>query len=174
MTPSPRPDLSWRDIQHLCVQSAQIVNPGDEDWELTAAGRPYNYKFGFGKLDAFEFVTAAQKWQPVKPQAWVELPAIQIEDGTMDEKGNFDGGRLITEDGVSSEAEVTWQTLENNNFDKLEHVTVNVWIEHSRRGDVEVELISPKGIKSMLAETRKRDGDRRGFMGWRFMTVKHW
>lgn len=150
------------------------MNPGDEDWELTATGRPYSYKYGFGKLDAYDFVTAAQKWTTVKPQAWVELSPVQIEDGTMNEKGEFDGGRRITAAGITSDIEVTWQTLENNNFDKLEHVTVNVWIEHTRRGDVEVELTSPHGIRSMLSEKRKLDSNRRGYQGWRFMTVKHW
>lgn len=92
----------------------------------------------------------------------------------MNVKGEFDSGKRITADGITSDIEVTWQTLENNNFDKLEHVTVNVWIEHTRRGDVEVELTSPHGIRSMLSEKRKLDSSRRGYQGWRFMTVKHW
>jgi len=39
---------------------------------------------------------------------------------------------------------------------------------------VEVELLSPKGIKSVLAARRRYDQDDKGFPGWRFMTLKHW
>jgi len=64
--------------------------------------------------------------------------------------------------------------LELNNFEVLEHVTVRVWITHDRRGDVEVEVTSPKGITSVLAARRRLDADKNGFPGWRFMSVKHW
>ncbi|EJD00927.1 uncharacterized protein FOMMEDRAFT_110361 [Fomitiporia mediterranea MF3/22] len=171
---SVRPDLTWRDVQHLCVKTAQVVNPSDATWELTATGQPYSYKFGFGKLDAFDFVTAAQQWTSVKPQAWVEAPPVQLENGTMDKEGKFSGGIEIEEDGVQSTIEITQEMMDENNFEALEHVTVRVWIEHSRRGDVEVTLTSPNGIRSMLAEKRHGDRDKDGFPGWRFMSVKHW
>ncbi|KAL5527160.1 hypothetical protein ACEPAG_5951 [Sanghuangporus baumii] len=171
---SVRPDLTWRDIQHLCVQTAQIVNPGDSSWELTATGRPYSYKFGFGKLDAYDFVTAAEQWTSVKPQAWIEPPAVQLANGTADANGRFSGGVAIKEGGVQSTIEVTQDMLAESNFDALEHVTVRVWIDHTKRGDVEISLLSPNGIRSMLAEKRTRDRDKDGFPGWRFMSVKHW
>jgi len=57
--------------------------------------------------------------------------------------------------------------LELNNFEVLEHVTVRVWITHDRRGDVEVEVTSPKGITSVLAARRRLDADKNGFPGWR-------
>lgn len=151
-----------------------MINPADSDWELTATGRPYSYKYGFGKLDAYEYVMAAQKWKLVKPQAWIELPPVQVEGGTMDKDGHFEGGRRIKEDGIKSEIEVTSQMLRDNNFDSLEHVTVKVWIQHTRRGDVEVELTGPHGVSSVLAEKRRNDKDPDGFRGWKFMSVKHW
>lgn len=168
------PDLGWRDIQHLCVRSAQIVNPSDEDWELTASGRPFNNKFGFGKLDALAFVTAAQTWELVKPQAWIEAPHVQLNEGTMDSEGTFTGGKYIEQQGVESTIEITKEMVEENNFETIEHVTIRLWASHDRRGDVEVTLTSPNGIRSVLAEKRKSDIDKSGFPGWRFMSVKHW
>ncbi len=155
------------------MQSAEIINPGDE-WQLTAAGKPYSYTYGFGKLDAHAFVTAAQNWTLVKPQAWVELPAVQIEGGEMDENRTMSGGERISSEGVESSVMVDKNVLNENNFESLEHVTVRVWIAHTRRGDVEVELTSPNGVTSMLAEKRKRDDDADGYPGWKFMSVKHW
>jgi len=64
--------------------------------------------------------------------------------------------------------------LKTHNFETLEHVTVRVWINHTRRGDVEVEVVSPNGIKSVLAAVRSFDSATTGFPGWQFMSVKHW
>jgi len=169
-----RPDLTWRDIQHLSVNAAEIINPDDPDWEMTAAGRRFSYKYGYGKLDGYKFVTAAQNWELVKPQAWVELPPAQVGGGTCDLEGVMEGGELIVPTGVTSSIQVTSDLLRSHNMEKLEHVTVRVWITHTRRGDVEVELMSPNGIKSILAARRLFDSASSGYPGWRFMSVKHW
>ncbi|KAH7317982.1 peptidase S8/S53 domain-containing protein [Rhizoctonia solani] len=171
-----RPDLTWRDIQHLCVRSALQINPSDPDWEKTAVGRPYSYKYGYGSLDAWTYIQAAKTWELVKPQAFLSLPPTVLDNADISRAwwGQMSGGRLIPEGGATSEVEITTQMLKDRNFEKLEHVTVRVWITHGRRGDVEVELVSPKGIKSVLAAQRKYDQDEKGFPGWRFMTLKHW
>ena len=52
-------------------KTAQMINPNDSDWERTPSGRLYSYRYGYGVLDAYAFVTAAQKWEVVKPQTWV-------------------------------------------------------------------------------------------------------
>ncbi|KAF7311443.1 PHOMO B domain-containing protein [Mycena kentingensis (nom. inval.)] len=168
-----RPELTWRDIQHLCVETARQINH-DDDWELTAAGRNYSSKYGYGTLDGAAFVTAARKWKLVNPQARVHTKTIQIEDGRMAPMGNFSGGEVIGVGGVSSVMSIKWDTLQDANFEKLEHITVRVWIDHARRGDVRIELRSPGGITSVLAEPRKYDAAKTGFPGWTMMSVKHW
>lgn len=151
-----------------------MINPDDEDWDTTAAGRKYSSKFGYGVLDGLQFVQAAREWQLVKPQARLQTRTIQIEGGTMNSMQNYSGGEVIGLGGVSSKISVKWDQLQDANFEKLEHITVRVWIDHTRRGDVEVELMSPGGIRSVLAEKRKGDSATTGFPGWRFMTIKHW
>jgi len=64
--------------------------------------------------------------------------------------------------------------LQQSNLERIEHIDIKVWITHGKRGDVEVELTSPTGVKSILAKKRVHDNDKDGFPGWRFMTVKHW
>ena len=150
------------------------MNPNDPDWEKTASGRLFSYKYGYGALDGYTYVTEAQKWQLVKPQAWMQLPAIQLAGGTMNANLEMSGGEPIGPGGVSAKITVTADTLKEHNFETLEHVTVRVWIEHSRRGDVSVELVSPNGIRSILAAPRSGDIATTGFPGWRFMSVKHW
>ncbi|KAG8907408.1 pheromone processing endoprotease [Tulasnella sp. 403] len=169
-----RPELTWRDIQHLCIATARQLNPQDPDWEKTAQGRFYSYKYGFGALDAYAFVTAAKSWSLVKPQAWIEMPQVEFNNASMSWSGEMSGGDFIPKEGLDRTMEVTQDMLAQNNFEKLEHITVKVWINHSRRGDVEVYLVSPAGIKSVLAGKRAYDEDKTGFPGWTFMTLKHW
>lgn len=168
------PDLTWRDLQHLTVRTAEVINTDDPDWDKTASGRLFSYKYGYGRLNGLALVTAAQNWEPVKPQAWVELPAVQVGDGTSNLTGEMSGGLPIVSGGVTSTVTVTQDDLERNNLEGLEHITVRVWITHDRRGDVEVEIISPNGIKSILAARRNIDSSNEGYPGWRFMSVKHW
>jgi kexin len=92
----------------------------------------------------------------------------------MDTDGNMSGGDFITKDGLENRMAITTQMLEDNNFEKMEHLRVRVWISHTRRGDVEVEVVSPSGIKSVLAGKREHDDDDSGYQGWTFMSVKHW
>lgn len=125
-------------------------------------------------LDAYAFVSAARTWELVKPQAWIEMPQIEFQNATMTWEGEMSGGRFIPPSGLNSSMDITKDILEKNNFDTLEHITVKVWINHSRRGDVEVYLISPNGVKSVLGGKRRNDDAKDGYPGWTFMTLKHW
>ncbi|KAJ7137686.1 peptidase S8/S53 domain-containing protein [Mycena epipterygia] len=170
-----RPDLTWRDIQYLCVLTARQINKDDPDWEKTALpGRFYSYKYGFGALDAYAYIKAAQNWQVVKPQVWFHSQTIQIEGGTMREFEEYSGGQFIGKGGIKSTLTITKEMVAENNLDKLEHINVKVWIQHGKRGDVEVELSSPTGIRSVLAGKRSGDNANSGYPGWTFMSVKHW
>ncbi|KAJ8087926.1 pheromone processing endoprotease [Marasmius tenuissimus] len=169
-----RPDLTWRDIQHLCVETARQDFLSGAEWETTAINRQYSYKYGYGALDGYRFVKAALDWQLVKPQSWLQTPTIQLANGTMTKDKAFSGGEFITVDGVTSTISITEDDLLRHNLEKLEHINVKVWIQHAKRGEVEVEIVSPNGIKSVLAETRQGDFADSGFPGWTFMSVKHW
>ncbi|TFK42488.1 peptidase S8/S53 domain-containing protein [Crucibulum laeve] len=169
-----RPDLTWRDIQYLCVETARMINPEDPDWEKISNNRLYSYKYGFGVLDASRYITAAKEWKLVKPQAWFHTKTVQLEGGTYSEEKSYSGGQFIGPDGVESKISITKDMLSKNNFETLEHINVKVWIHHTKRGDVEVEVISPNGIKSILGGKRESDSATTGYPGWIFMSVKHW
>jgi len=99
---------------------------------------------------------------------------LQLEGGTMNPVGNFSGGEVIGLGGVTSTISIKEDMAQQANFEKLEHIVIRVWIDHTRRGDVEVQLSSPGGVRSVLAEKRRSDDAPSGFPGWTFMTVKHW
>ncbi|KAJ3017833.1 UNVERIFIED_CONTAM: pheromone processing endoprotease [Siphonaria sp. JEL0065] len=163
---SIRPDLTWRDFQHISVRSAVPINKGDPSWLKTQSGRPYSHDFGYGKLDAYQILELAKTWTTVPPHTSFQSPFLSpTGDGTIPQEKGKD---------VRVSHTVSKDSLKQSKFGRLEHVTVTVNIEHAKRGDVNVDLISPAGIVSKLAVTRHVDNDQGGFRNWTFMSVAHW
>lgn len=150
-------------MQYLVLETAVPVNTADEDWEETAIGKLYNHRYGYGKLDAYAIVNAAKKFKLVKPQSWYHSPTLEVNQGIPQNAK-----------GLHTVIEVTKADLQKANLARIEHVTVNMNANHGKRGDMSVDLISPKGIVSHIATARKLDESGDGYNNWDFMSVKHW
>lgn len=159
---SVRNDLTWRDLQYLCFETAVPFDLEDEDWAEVGSGKLFNHKYGFGKLDAYAFVEKAKDWTLRKPQVWYHRGKEEI---------NLP---LVEDYEITSTVMIQPEHLEEANFENLEHVTVTVNINHQCRGDLVIALVSPSGTISELASARKHDDSRDGFKDWTFSTVKHW
>jgi kexin len=161
---SIRPDLSWRDLQYLQLQTAVPVHLDDADeWQTTAIGKKFSHSFGYGKIDAWATVEAAKTFKNVKPQAWFFSPWIHVNQSIPE-----------GETGLAVPYEVTADQLKEANFERVEHVTVTMNIAHTRRGDLSVDLISPAGLVSHLSTARRLDDEPEGYVDWTFMSVVHW
>ncbi|RIA85868.1 peptidase S8/S53 domain-containing protein [Glomus cerebriforme] len=158
-----RPDLTWRDMQYLQLMSAVPFNLKEPEWDRNAAGRLFSHKYGYGLLDAYRIVQNAKIFKNLGPQVFLEMPIIKVNKQIpMDTKG------------IVNSVQVTQSELDDAKFGRLEHVTVTVNIQHTRRGDILVDLISPNGIISHLGTPRMYDEHRGGLSNWTFMSVKHW
>lgn len=160
---SVRPDLGWRDMQYLAMNTAVPVNEHDGDYQATTIGKKFSHTYGYGKLDSYAIVHAAKTWKNVKPQAWYYSPWIHVN------KPIPQGDK-----GVAVSFEITEDMLKEANLERVEHVTVTMNLEHGRRGDVSVDLVSPNKIVSHLSVTRKYDESSEGYDDWTFMSVAHW
>jgi kexin len=158
-----RPDLSWRDMQYIALESAVPVDLDTGEWQTTTMGKKFSHTFGYGKIDSWKLVEVAKTWKNVKPQAWYFSPWIHVNHGIPQ-----------GDQGLKSTFEVTEDMLKQANLETLEHVTVTMNVEHKRRGDLSVELISPDGITSHIATARKLDASTDGYNDWTFMSVAHW
>lgn len=157
-----RPDLTWRDIQWLSVNTALPLDQ-ESDWQETPYGKKFSHQFGYGKLDAYQFVEAAKDWKTVKPQAWYFSPWQHVRH-TIPEG----------DQGLKSTFQVTKANLTKTNLERVEHITVTMNVNHTRRGDLMVDLISPSGIVSHLSTARRLDDVVAGYNDWTFMSVAHW
>ncbi|KAI9730958.1 MAG: pheromone processing endoprotease [Claussenomyces sp. TS43310] len=160
---SIRPDLTWRDMQYLVMQTALPVNLDTGEWQTTSIGKKYSHTFGYGKIDTWATIEAAKTFESVKPQAWFYSPWLHVNEAIP----QGDTGLAVT-------FEVTPEMLKGANLERLEHVTVTMNVDHSRRGDLSVELLSPDGITSHLSATREPDDASTGYEDWTFMSVVHW
>ncbi|GKZ84863.1 pheromone processing endoprotease [Aspergillus niger] len=160
---SVRPELTWRDVQYLMIEAAVPVHEDDGSWQDTKNGKKFSHDWGYGKVDTYTLVKRAETWDLVKPQAWLHSPWQRVEHEIPQ-----------GEQGLASSYEVTEDMLKGANLERLEHVTVTMNVNHTRRGDLSVELRSPDGRVSHLSTPRRPDNQEVGYVDWTFMSVAHW
>lgn len=158
-----RPDLTWRDMQYLCIDAAIPVHMDDGGWQETKIGKKFSHVYGYGKIDAWRLIEAAKTFPSVKPQAWYHSPWLSVQHDIPQ-----------GDQGLASSFPVTQAMLTKANLETLEHVTVTMNVNHTRRGDLSVDLRSPEGLISHLSTTRRRDAARTGYEDWTFMSLVHW
>ncbi|XP_054466040.1 proprotein convertase subtilisin/kexin type 6-like isoform X2 [Anoplopoma fimbria] len=155
--------LTWRDVQHLLVKTSRPVHLKADDWKTNAAGHRVSHLYGFGLVDAEALVVEASKWRTVPPQhTCIQMPVRCTRHIHAGQSLNSS----TTTSGCSEEPD--------QHVDYLEHVVVKVLIVHPRRGDMEINLISPSGTRSQLLAKRLFDSSNEGFRNWEFMTVHFW
>ncbi|MFM8413673.1 MAG: choice-of-anchor D domain-containing protein [Planctomycetota bacterium] len=149
------PALTWRDVQHVLVNSARRNHPTDSDWVLNGDGRFVNHKYGFGAVDAAAAVALASTWQSVGPEQSASSPVITV--GAQVPDNNATG--ITSSFTVGADISVEWVEVVFN-------------ATHPYRGDLELELTSPSGTKSVLATKRGDSGA--NYSGWMFTSARHW
>lgn len=151
-----KPSLGWRDVQEILMKSATQNAPTDSDWTTNAGGFRFNHKFGAGMVNAAAAVALAK--------TWTNLPAA-----TSQTLARTSLGQSIPDNNASGTS-VTFNLSGNANL-RVEHVTVAVKITHANRGQLAIQLVSPQGTVSRLAEKHTDSGDD---YDWTFMTVRNW
>ncbi|XP_033332033.2 neuroendocrine convertase 1 [Megalopta genalis] len=158
-------DLTWRDVQHLIVWTSEYSplreNPG---WFRNSAGFWFNSRFGFGLMNAFALVAASSNWTTVPGKTICKVDAAGIIDKRL-AYGNSRRLRFEAGDECrSSPNEITF----------LEHVEIEVTLEYSLRGALQMHLTAPSGTTAQLLKPRKLDDSSAGFNSWKFMSVATW
>ncbi|CAL8379606.1 unnamed protein product [Arctogadus glacialis] len=157
------PLLGWRDVQHLLVKTSRPVHLKACDWKTNSAGHKVSHLYGFGLVDAEAMVVEAKRWRSVPPQHTCRTSERHIKYIRAGQSMNS----TISTSGCSAEGAGPGVAY-------LEHVVVKVLLLHPRRGDLEIELVSPAGTRSQLLARRANDNSNEGFRNWEFMTVHCW
>ena len=149
------PNLTWRDVQHVLVESARKNDDADSGWGINGAGHDVSHKYGFGAADAHAAVTLARNWTTVGPETNLTSSISSVSTSIPD----F-GGNSVT-DTIQVPQDIVLETVE---------VILNA--SHTRRGDLAISLTSPSGTTSILAEQHADTKD--DYDSWRFSTVHSW
>ncbi|KAI8816037.1 peptidase S8/S53 domain-containing protein [Fimicolochytrium jonesii] len=161
---SVRPNLGWRDVQHLLVTTAKPIDAKDEGWATNGAGRPVSHKYGFGSLDATLLVDAAEK-HTLLPHPAIKVVKTSTAPVSITPKQSF----------IQSATTSIDVTLEDTaGLTSLEHVQVTVRLRHPHRKFLTIKLTSPSKTVSYLAAPRIKDESNAGLNPWTFMTVHNW
>lgn len=150
------PTLTWRDIQHILIETADRNDTTDGDWQQNEAGYWINHQYGFGAINAEAAVAMAGDWETVAPEVAVEA------------KRDFSsqGGQAIP-DGESIQTTLTID--EDITIESLEVLLDGL---HDFSGDLKLVLTSPDGTQSVLAgpysEGEPLTPD------WTYTSLRHW
>lgn len=148
-----RPELGWRDVQHVLALSARRNDPDHKSWHRNAAGHWHSPAYGFGVVNATRAVEMARDWPllPAERSVSVRTPAdtaVQLSDSLFAHATEFE------------------LEIEPDYDGHVEFVELYTTVEHSRRGDLEIVLISPAGTRSELASPHDDNGA--DYSRWRF------
>uniref|UniRef100_A0A0K0F694 Proprotein convertase subtilisin/kexin type 4 (inferred by orthology to a human protein) n=1 Tax=Strongyloides venezuelensis TaxID=75913 RepID=A0A0K0F694_STRVS len=162
LTLEANPRLTWRDIQHIVVQTSKPDGLLSDDWVTNGAKRNVSHSFGYGLLDAGAMVKKATKWKTVPRQRRCKITYPARYKTIPPEK------RIVLLQHTSACANT------ENNVKYLEHVQAIISLTAPRRGAIQVFLTSPRGTRSKLLQKRNKDSSRVGFREWAFMTTHSW
>ncbi|XP_076847862.1 furin (paired basic amino acid cleaving enzyme) b isoform X2 [Brachyhypopomus gauderio] len=153
-------NLTWRDMQHLVVRTANPAHLITNDWRTNGVGRLVSHSYGYGLLDASAMVALAQNWSSVGPQRKCIIDMLTEPRDV--------GSHLVFSRGVDA------CSGQPEFVSSLEHVQARLSLSYSHRGNMAIHLISPLGTRSTLLAPRPQDSSAEGFNDWAFMTTHAW
>ena len=149
------PNLNWRDVQHVLINSTRKCDPTDPDWTTNAAGHDVSYDYGYGAIDAFEAVTLAETWTGIGPEVVADSGVVNVGITIPDNNGV----------GVT-------QTFSMPDDIIIESVELILNVTHTYVGDLQIELTAPSGTHSLLA--KKRADPRDDYVDYIFTSLRCW
>ena len=175
------PNLTWRDVQYIILQSATKNSRTEESWTNNKSQDPHfvknetsgeyeyssqngyhiNHKYGFGLINATGAVLLAKKW---------ETDNLYVNMSTKIET-IFDRPYAIP-DYNNSNPEPIILKINITESIKIEHIELIVDIDHTFRGDLKIEITSPSGTNSILVDKHEDPGY--NYSDWALSSVRHW
>lgn len=160
------PNLTWRDVQHILVETARKNDPTDILWNTNGAGRDFNIQYGFGTVDASAAVAMAETWTIVAPEVSYTSGVIPMSAALDDGSGDFSNDIQ-----VAGEPVIIQHTVDDNI--NIESVEVQLDANHTYWGDLRFYITSPSGTTSFLYPARKFDSST-GAFSWTVSSMEFW
>lgn len=160
------PELGWRDVQGILVETASQTDPLDDSWTINnsggdAEGLHISYKYGFGLVNASAAVEASRSWSNFGPELQLVIKP--------DEPLNIP----ITDSAI--DPAIHSQFVETTDNFRTESVVLYLDLRHASRGDLLITITSPGGTESILHPSRRPENRQLpGNETWKLTTVRNW
>ena len=145
-----RPDLSWRDVRAILIETARRNALDHPDWAANSTGRFYNPAFGFGVLDTARALAVARSWRVLGEQQVYTSAQLSTDSVIADCAGAGCNSNSPTSVGVATSFTHNPNNDITSVIDNIETVQVKLRIEFSypgttnssvtARGTVEIAL----------------------------------
>lgn len=152
------PSLTWRDVQQILVMSSTKTDVDNPGWIQNGGGFLFSHDYGYGRINADDATKIAATWDSLPnplPSITDSLTALNL--AIPDNNPN----------GVTSTINVT-----PNSAFSVEHVEVFVRIVHPSRGQLNISLTAPSGMRSVFTETHADSAA--DYSNYQFTSVAHW
>jgi subtilisin-like proprotein convertase family protein len=147
-------------VKEIYIRSATKNDSGDSDWARNGAGFWFNHKYGAGLINASDAVRLAKNWSNLGTMTSISVPLSSLPSTIRDN---------------NSSGLVKYFDTRSLSGLRVEHATVTTDITHPSRGELEIQLTSPDGTTSRLAEKHTSyAADPADYPDWTFSTVHNW
>ncbi|GMH97497.1 hypothetical protein TrVE_jg7227 [Triparma verrucosa] len=162
------PNLGWRDVQDILVNSAVPIDLDNTyaGWAENGEGLRHSNWYGFGKVDALGAVNRA-KLYPVAE--------TNVEQTFVAKKRDFSTDLFLPK-GLKTVTSITVDEDDAAALLSVQHISVYVTASHNFRGRLQISLTSPSGMTSVLSPgSSENEGmGMDSFQNWKFTTVRNW
>lgn len=148
------PNLGWRDLQHVLINSARKCDPGNAGWIVNGGGHDVSYDYGYGAIDVFAAIQLAAGWSNVAAESQLTTGVVAVNTQIPD----------------NTPAGVTRQV--NSGALNVEAVELVLNVSMTYVGDLQVLLTSPSGTQSLLAGVRADATD--NYVNYVFTSRRCW
>ncbi len=154
------PSLGWRDVRHILISSAKKVDNNiaaamliwetgetlttEPTWQTNNAGYHYHNWYGFGLINAQAAVDAAENYGSNLPAQQTKYKASGTLNQAIPDNSNTGTRHILS---VSETEKLT-----------VESVQIRLMLSHPYLSDLQVQLTSPSGMKSVLMTPRNGMG----------------
>ncbi|MEM7628456.1 MAG: S8 family peptidase [Planctomycetota bacterium] len=150
------PALTWRDVQHVLIESARKIDPGSSNWTVNGAGYDISYDYGFGAIDAGPLVQTAASWVNVAPETSITSGVVTANTPVPDNNST----------GISESVTISEDIT-------IESVELIVNINTTYRGDLDIFLVAPSGTESQVSRGNRNDPND-NLNDYVFTSLRHW
>jgi len=166
------PNLTYRDIQIILAKTARQNDINDSEWQTNNAGLHFNYKYGFGVVDAKKAVEMAKTFKSVGNYKDVKTASAILNVDKNSTNGELNVSVPINEN-ITVENAKLYITIDNNQSKNYySGPDTNLSLHHtSSTNNIMISLISPSGTKSVLVKAPNSLTDQDVYLNTRLLST---